>query len=168
MVLTFIAHLLEGDYCPSGEDVPHFIHYQISLLRVGRFSPLLCISSSFFFKSLLNLLQYGFYVSVFWPWGMWDLSSSSPDEPTGSALDVVLTTGPPGDIPPLLYSYTIFFAPHLEHFITVLLLLLKWSLCVDLSLLVWGPSDPWEPSNSYHKEVLYRCWMKWKPCSLIT
>ena len=122
----------------------------------------------FFFKSLLNLLQYGFYVSVFWPWGMWDLSSSSPDEPTGSALDVVLTTGPPGDIPPLLYSYTIFFAPHLEHFITVLLLLLKWSLCVDLSLLLWGPSDPWEPSNSYHKEVLYRCWMKWKPCSLIT
>ena len=70
MVLTFIAHLLEGGYCPSGEDVPHFLHYQISLLRVGRFSPLLCISSSsffFFLKSLLNLLQYGFYVSVFWP-----------------------------------------------------------------------------------------------------
>ena len=70
MVLTFIPHLLEGGYCPSGEDVPHFLHYQISLLRVGRFSPLLCISSNSFFsffKSLLNLLQYGFYVSVFWP-----------------------------------------------------------------------------------------------------
>ena len=49
MVLTFIPHLLEGGYCPSGEDVPHFLHYQISLLRVGRFSPLLCISSNSFF-----------------------------------------------------------------------------------------------------------------------
>jgi len=57
MVLTFIAHLLEGGYCPSGEDVPHFLHYQISLLRVGRFSPLLCISSSsffFFFKVFIE------------------------------------------------------------------------------------------------------------------
>ena len=37
-------------------------------------------------------------------------------EPTGSALEgEVLTPGPPGDIPPPLYSYTIFFALHLQH-----------------------------------------------------
>ena len=47
-------------------------------------------------------------------------------EPTGSALEgEVLTTGPPGDIPSPLSSYTIFSAPHLEHVITVSLLLLK-------------------------------------------
>ena len=33
----------------------------------------------FFFKSLLNLLQYCFHVLVFWPRGMWDLSSLTRD-----------------------------------------------------------------------------------------
>ena len=34
-----------------------------------------------FIKSLVNLLQYClFYVFVFWPWAMWDLSSLSRDQ----------------------------------------------------------------------------------------
>ena len=38
-----------------------------------------------------------FYVSVFWPWGMWDLSSPRRDRTCMPALeDKVLTTGPPG------------------------------------------------------------------------
>ena len=47
----------------------------------------------FFFKSLLNLLQYCFYVLAFWPEGMWDLSFES----TPPALESEIgTTGPPG------------------------------------------------------------------------
>ena len=33
-----------------------------------------------FVKSFLNLLQWRFYVLVFWPWGMWDLSSQTGDQ----------------------------------------------------------------------------------------
>ena len=73
MVLTFIAHLLVGDYCHSGEDFPHFLPlpnfsfpgrkvFPLPLFFVGFF---LCVC--LFFKSLWNLLQYCFYVSVFWP-----------------------------------------------------------------------------------------------------
>ena len=68
MVLTFIAHLLEGDYCPSGEDVPHFLPLT-NFSSPGRkvFSPPLYFFFFSFLKSLLNLLQYCFCVSVFWP-----------------------------------------------------------------------------------------------------
>ena len=47
------------------------------------YSPLLAyFSFPFFWKSLLNLFQYCFlfYVLVFWPWGMWDLSSPTTDQ----------------------------------------------------------------------------------------
>ena len=45
----------------------------------------------FFTKLLL------FYVSVFWPRGMWDLSSPTRDQTVSPELEgQVLTTGPPG------------------------------------------------------------------------
>ena len=49
-----------------------------------------------FLKSSMNLSQYCFYF-IFWPGGMWDLSSLSRIQPVPIALeDEVLTTGPPG------------------------------------------------------------------------
>ena len=64
----------------------------ISLLSKGLSRDHLIFHSFFFFfwrffwqgpfiKSLVNLLQYClFYVFVFWPWAMWDLSSLSRDQ----------------------------------------------------------------------------------------
>ena len=47
----------------------------------------------FLFKSLLNLLQYCFYVLVFWPEGMWELSFESIPPALESEI---VTTGLPG------------------------------------------------------------------------
>ena len=50
-----------------------------------------------FLKSLLNSLQYYFYVLFFWPRGMWDLSSPTRGQtPTICIGSRVVTTGPPG------------------------------------------------------------------------
>ena len=41
-----------------------------------------------------------FYILIFWPWGMWDLSSPTRDQTTLPALeDEVITTGLPGRSP---------------------------------------------------------------------
>ena len=49
-----------------------------------------------------------FYVLVFWPQGMWDLSSRPGIEPASPALEgEVLTTGPPGESPFLPFLFNI-------------------------------------------------------------
>ena len=52
-----------------------------------------------FFKVFIEFVTvlFLFYVLVFWPGGMWDISSQPGTEHTPFALeDEVLTTGPPG------------------------------------------------------------------------
>ena len=47
-----------------------------------------------------------FYVLVFWPWGMWDLSTPTGIEPVPPALEgKVSTTGPPGKSLPCLLTW---------------------------------------------------------------
>ena len=59
-----------------------------------------------FLQSSLNLLQYCFlfYVFIFWPWGMWDLSSPTKINPESSALEGKVYTIGQAESPPTVPS----------------------------------------------------------------